>query len=197
MRATVVIACGLTVMLSAAEKLWAQAPAEARPSISAAVSDQQLQFRYDTEKRVMQARSDLGYGVFLAESRALVASANLMLDTDLHLLPRLRLQVGPQVYAALLSKPHNDALALAIGARARYDLIPSRGIAVAAEAFYSPDVLTFGTARNAYDFAASAEIRLFRRMTAFAGYRWFKFTLTNAPDERLQNELFAGLRWVL
>jgi hypothetical protein len=35
------------------------------------------------------------------------------------------------------------------------------------------------------------------RLTGLAGYRWLKFTLVNEPDEKVSNELFAGLRWRL
>jgi hypothetical protein len=197
MRITALIVCGLA--LSTTEKLRAELPAGPgpRPSISAAFSDQTLQLRYLKETRVLQNRSDLGYGLYLTENRAFVASAALMLDTELNLLPHLQFQVGPQVYAALLPKPHNDALAIAVGAQARYDLVPSRGIAIVGDAFYSPSILTFGKARNVYDFSAGAELRFLKRMTGFAGYRWFKFSLNDAPDERLQNEIFVGLRWRL
>jgi hypothetical protein len=27
------------------------------------------------------------------------------------------------------------------------------------------------------------------------GYRWLKFTLFDQPDEKVANELFAGVRW--
>ena len=48
-----------------------------------------------------------------------------------------------------------------------------------------------------YDFTAGAEARLSGRRYVMGGYRWLKFTLVNEPDEKVSNEVFAGVRWQL
>ena len=48
-----------------------------------------------------------------------------------------------------------------------------------------------------YDFTAAAEARVAGNIFVEGGYRWLKFTLVNEPDEKLSNELFAGIRWQL
>src|SRR5690606_8286401 len=100
-------------------------------------------------------------------------------------------------YAALLSDENNDVFALALGVTARLDLVRSRGLAIVGSAFVSPDVLTFGSADNLTDFMARAEIELTDRLIGFAGYRWFELDLLMRQELRLQNELFAGVRWEL
>jgi hypothetical protein len=67
---------------------------------------------------------------------------------------------------------------------------------VAGQAFYAPDILTFGTADNLTDLSARLELQLQPRLTVFGGMRWFEFDLINDLGTRtLQEELFAGLSW--
>lgn len=145
-----------------------------------------------------EGRSDLDYGFLLSENRDIIASAALMFHTNLDILPGLKIDVGPQGYLSLLSGINKtDVFAVAFGASARYPLLPRWGIAAFGSAFYSPGVLTFGSAHNLYDFTAGAEVKFTQRLTGLAGYRWLKFTIVAAPDLRVQNEVFAGLRWRL
>jgi hypothetical protein len=143
-------------------------------------------------------RSDLDYGFLLSENRDIIGSTALMFHTNLNLLPGLKIDVGPKGYLALLSGLNKtDVFAVALGASARYMLIPRLGIAAFGSAFYSPGVLTFGSAHNLYDFSAGGELQFTPRLAGLAGYRWLKFTTVGEPDVRVQNELFAGLRWRL
>lgn len=144
------------------------------------------------------SRSDLDYGFLLSENRDIILSSALMFHTNLHLLPGLSLDIGPQGYLALLSAVNKtDVFAVAFGADVRYVLLPRWGIAAFGSAFYSPGVLTFGSAHNLYDFTAGAQIQFAPRLAGLVGYRWLKFTTVNEPDVRVQNEVFAGLRWLM
>jgi YfaZ precursor len=120
-----------------------------------------------------------------------------MFDTNLNnLLPGLTLLVGPQAYLARLSAERKtDVSAIALGVNGRYEIISSWGLAAIGSGFYSPGVLTFGSARNLYDFVAGAEVRLAPQLHVLAGYRWFKFTLIDQPDDKVANEVFAGVRY--
>ncbi|HUN72790.1 MAG TPA: YfaZ family outer membrane protein [Steroidobacteraceae bacterium] len=158
----------------------------------------QLRYLAPSPWEASGGRSDLDYGFLLSEDRDLIASTALMFHTDLHLVPGLTIDVGPQGYLALLNALNKtDVFAAAFGADTRYLLIPRWGIAAFGSAFYSPGVLTFGNAHNVYDFTAGAEVRLTSRLSGQAGYRWLKFTLVDEPDDRVQDEVFAGLRWQL
>jgi hypothetical protein len=144
------------------------------------------------------SRSDLDYGFLLSENRDIILSSALMFHTNLHLLPGLSIDVGPQGYLALLSAVNKtNVFAVAFGADARYAVLPSWGLSVFGSAFYSPGVLTFGSAHNLYDFTAGGQIQFTPRLAGLAGYRWLKFTTVAEPDVRVQNEVFAGLRWLL
>jgi len=194
------------LLLSAAGALHAQEP---RPTgtttaVEARGGNSVVQLRYLSPSPwevTGRGRSDLDYGFLLSENRDIILSTALMFHTDLDIVPGLTINVGPQGYLALLSAVRKtDVFAVAFGADARY-ILPflSRrwGIAAFGSAFYSPGVLTFGSAHNLYDFTAGAEIQFTPRLAGQAGYRWLKFTTVGEPDVRVDNEVFAGLRWRL
>lgn len=198
MRFPTLIACGLALV--AAQQLYAQEPRPAGSSsyLGATIGNSVLQLRYLTPSPInpTSSRTDLDYGLLLSENRDIIGSAALLFHTDLNLVPRLTFEVGPQAYGALLNAAQKtDVFALAFGGNARYELIQRWGVAVFGHAFYSPGVLTFGSAHNLYDFAAGGEVRFTPRLVGQAGYRWLKFTLVNQPSLKVQNEIFAGLRW--
>lgn len=200
MRAQIVLAAMGSVLLAAAGSAAAQTPlaSSTRSAVDAVIGNQVLQVRYLGQSPFAGIGSNLDYGVLLTEDREFIGSAALMFDADIVPLPRLRLQVGPQLHLAWLeAQQKTDVFALAIGASARYELIPRFGLSALGSAFYSPGVLTLGSAHNMYDFTAGAEARLAGRLFLLGGYRWLKFTLVNQPDERVANEVFAGVRWQL
>jgi hypothetical protein len=89
-------------------------------------------------------------------------------------------------------------MALSVGADVRYLLIRDLGLAVAGQAFYAPDILTFGSADKLTDLSARVEISVAPRVLVFGGMRWFEFDLTEGGGERtLQEELFVGFGYRL
>jgi hypothetical protein len=191
---------GICSFLLAAGGVEAQVPrsADSNRAVDATIGNKVLQLRYLTRSPLGAAKSDLDYGLLVTENNDLIGSAALMFETDLDQVPRLRFEIGPQAYLArLVTQQKTDVFALAAGANARYDIIRRLGLAAVGSAFYSPGVLTFGSAHNLYDFTAGVELRFASRLTGMAGYRWMKFTLVNQPDIKVTNELFAGLRWRL
>lgn len=169
-----------------------------RASGEIAFSDDTMQFRYRDAGRNVEALrgSRASAALFLSESRDIVFFGDLLFPGDLWT-DRLQLLFGPRVYAALLEDENNDVLSLSLGAEARFEL--SSELAVSAQAFYAPDILTFGTADSLTDLSARVEYELQPRLTVFGGMRWFEFELIeeiDGSDERtLQEELFAGLAW--
>ncbi len=191
------------LLLFAGGALHAQQPrpADTTTAIEATGGNSVLQLRYLSPppwEATGRGRSDLDYGFLLSENRDIIGSAALMFHTNLNLVPGLTIDVGPQGYFALLSAVHKtNIFAVAFGADARYVLLPRWGIAAFGSAFYSPGVLTFGSAHNLYDFTAGAQVQFTPRLAGLAGYRWLKVTTVGEPDVRVQNEVFAGLVWRL
>jgi hypothetical protein len=63
----------------------------------------------------------------------------------------------------------------------RYLLNRRLGLALSGQAFYGPDILTFGSADSLTDLSARVEMNVAPRLTAFGGTR------------TLQEELFVGV----
>ena len=199
------LALGLLLLL-AGGTLHAQEPRPAgtTTAVEAIGGNSVVQLRYLAPSpwaATGRGRSDLDFGFLLSESRDIILSSALMFHTNLNVVPGLTIDVGPQGYLALLSALRKtDVFAVAFGAAARYALPflnPRWGISAFGSAYYSPGVLTFGSAHNLYDFTAGGEIQFTQRLAGLAGYRWLKFTTVGEPDVRVQNEVFAGLRWQL
>ena len=122
----------------------------------------------------------------------LVLSAGLLFPTALNI-DRLSVVIGPQVYAALLEEENNDVMAFSIGIEVRFLLLQQLGLSISGQAFYAPDILTFGSADSLTDLSARLELDVAPRLIAFGGMRWFEFDLTEGLGERtLQEEIFVG-----
>jgi hypothetical protein len=191
--------CALALAVAAPLHAQAPRPPGTGPSIDGTVGNSVLQLHYLSRAPTSQVSGDLDYGFLLSESRDIIGSAALLFDTNVSGAVRhLQLSVGPQAYVALLNaEQKTDVFALAVGASARYEIIPRLGLSAVVTAFYSPGVTTFGSAHNLYDFTAGGEIRFSDKFYGLAGYRWLKFTLVNEPDDKVGNEIYGGLRWLL
>ncbi|MGH8177606.1 MAG: YfaZ family outer membrane protein [Steroidobacter sp.] len=195
MRRTFILAAS-AVAFGASGALAQDATPITGPAAELALSNDTLQLQYLTSgAKVGVPRSQLSAGFFLSEERDIVLSGGLLFPADIDL-GRLTVLFGPRAYAALLDEENNDVMALTVGTEIHFDLDRRRGLAIVGHAFYSPDILTFGSADNLTDLSARAELRLAPQLTGFAGMRWFEFDLTDGDEQRtLQEELFAGVGW--
>lgn len=159
-----------------------------------ALSNDTVQLRYITGAESVGADRGRLYGTFfLSEERDIVLSAGWLIPLDFGI-DRLTIRFGPQAYAALLKDENNDVMTISLGGEVRYVLIRRLGLAVSGQAFYAPDILTFGSADNLTDLSARIELNAAPRLTVFGGMRWFEFDLTEGGGTRtLQEELFAGI----
>ena len=190
-RLTLLIAAPL---LLAAGQAIAQQDARSGSTAEVALSNDTLQLRYLASGNTVGVQgSQFTGGVFLGEERDLVLNAGLLFPADLGI-RRLTISFGPQVYAALLQEENDDVMAVSIGTEVRFFIDPSRRLAVSGQAYYAPDILTFGAADNLTDLSARVEMRVAEQLQAFAGMRWFEFDLTDGSGERtLQEEAFVGV----
>ncbi len=159
-----------------------------------ALSEEAVQLRYvDDADRMAEGR--FGAGFFLSEERDIVLTGDILFSGDLWS-DRFQINFGPRAYAALLEDENDDVLAATLGAQMRFAIHPESGFAVAGEAFYAPDILTFGSADSLTDLSARLEVRLQQRLTLFGGMRWFEFDLIDDGGVRtLQEEVFVGVGW--
>jgi hypothetical protein len=184
-------AAALTFLTCAAH---AQEAPSRRPQAEVALSNDTLQVRYvDSGARVnAQSNSQVSGAFFLSEDRDIVLSGDLLFPVDIGF-RSLDILIGPRVYAALLDEENNDILAMSLGTELRWTLDSRSRLAVAGHAFYSPDILTFGTADNLTDLMIRAELGVAPQLIVFGGMRWFEFDLIEgAGEQTLQEELFVG-----
>ena len=182
--------------VAAVTPLHAQDLTAKESSAEIALSDETLQLRYrDAGRNVEVGGGRVSGFFFLSEERDIVLSGDLLFPAAIEYNP-LQILFGPRAYAALLKDENSDVFAVSIGAEIRYELNKASGLAISGEAFYAPDVLTFGTADNLTDLSARVEVRVQPRLTVFGGMRWFEFDLIDDNgSQTLQEELFAGLSW--
>lgn len=167
---------------------------ERRPAGEIALSDDTLQLRYlGSIDQVNSAR--FNGTLFLSEERDLVLSGGLLFPLN-YGGSRFDITAGPQAYAAMLRDENQDVFTISLGTEVRFFLDEQRRFAVSGQAFYAPDILTFGTANNLKDMSARGEVQVAERVMVFGGYRWFEFDLTDGSGKRsLQEEVFVGLRY--
>jgi opacity protein-like surface antigen len=173
-----------------------EASAEQRGEL--ALSNDTLQLRYVGRDGQVGTGGQINGAFFLSEERDIVLSGGVLFPADLpdsmNVGERLTLRFGPQVYAALLEEENNDVIAMSVGAEVRFVVNRRMGLAISGQAFYAPDILTFGSADSLTDLSARAELQVAPQLTAFGGMRWFEFDLTEGGGTvTLHEELFFGV----
>lgn len=188
--------CFVVLAVTAASLAHAQGATARGSAVEVALSNDTLQLRYLREgENLGIADTQASAAFFLSEERDIVLSAGLLFTRGLEW-GRLSARFGPRAFAALLEDENDDVLAVSVGTELRFDLDRSGTFALAGHAFYSPDILTFGSADNLTDLMARAEYRVTPQLAAFAGMRWFEFDLNQGGGERtLQEEIFVGASW--
>jgi hypothetical protein len=184
------------LFLLAAGTAVAQQGSDDRPSRGeVALSNDTMQLRYLGSGSSAVEGSRMSGTFFLSEERDIVLSGALLFPADIDVgIGALSILIGPQAYFALLEDENSDVMSLALGAELRLLLNRQLGLAVSGQAFYGPDILTFGSADSLTDLSARVEMNVAPRLTAFGGMRWFEFDLTEGGGERtLQEELFFGV----
>ena len=168
-----------------------------KTAVMATIGNDALQLGYMMHNAPLH-NADLDLGFLIDTDRQILGTAALMFGLDFAAVPGLTIRFGPQGYLGWLQgQGKTQIAAIAGGVSARYDVLPENGVAVVVHGFFSPGILTFGVADNVYDFLAGGEFRATSRLTVLAGYRWLKISLNNQPDDRLLNEVYAGIRWRL
>lgn len=192
-----IVRTAFAVFLLSTTNAFAQQANDSRQSEGeVALSNDTLQLRY------LGSGSSAGVGgsriagtFFLSEERDVVLSGAMLFPADIDVgIGALSILIGPQAYAALLKDENSDVMSLALGTELRLLLNRRLGLAVSGQAFYGPDILTFGSADNLTDLSARVEVNFAPRLTAFGGMRWFEFDLTEGAGKRtLQEEAFVGV----
>jgi hypothetical protein len=191
-----IVRTAFVLSIFAAGNAVAQQSDARQPRAEVALSNDTLQMRYLAGRSPAAVEGSRISGTFfLSEQRDIVLSGAMLFPADIDVgIGALSILVGPQAYAALLEDENSDVMSVALGAELRLLLNRKIGLAVSGQAFYGPDILTFGSADTLTDLSARVEMNIAPQLTAFGGMRWFEFDLTEGGGERtLQEELFVGV----
>jgi hypothetical protein len=100
----------------------------------------------------------------------LIGMADLLMDVGDEVDVRaLELRVGTRVYGAFLAAEDEDVFGVGLGGEAEYFFNRERTLSVKLGLFYSPDIVTFGSANDVKDVSLRLMMRLRDGRDVFAG----------------------------
>jgi len=158
------------------------------------VSDDALQARYVRTLDLGEiGPTEVRGGFFYNEDRDLIVSGDLLaLVGDEVDVRSLELRVGTRVYGAFLAPEDQDVFGIGLGGEAEYFFNRARTASVQLSVFYSPDIVTFGTADNIKDASLRLVTRLRDGTDVFVGFRSFEIDLP--IDREVDDNMHVGFR---
>lgn len=152
---------------------------ERTQAIDVYVSERALQAQYSRNLELGHVGTTrIRAGFFYNEERDLIGVGDLLAYSGKARDPRnrrLEFRVGTRIYAAFLAMEDNDVFSVAVGGEAEWFFTKNRGASLLLDAFYAPDILTFGEADDISDAALRLQLPLTDQTNVFVGYRLFSF----------------------
>lgn len=144
--------------------------------------------------------SDLGFGVYFNENNDVLMHASLL---GINVAPTMgqpyRIAAGAKAYFGQVDATGDSLSAIGIGGR--FELIhphPRMPMSIAAEAYYAPDITSFGDAQNLLEFNVRLELDITPSTKAYLGYRLMESefqTATGATNTvELDDSIHFGVR---
>jgi hypothetical protein len=132
-------------------------------------------------------------GFFYNEDRDLIGVADLLaaVGDDVNV-RSLEVRVGTRLYGAFLAPEDEDVFGVGLGGEALYYFNRARTTSVALGLFYSPDIMTFGSADNVKDASLRLMTRLRNGTDVFVGFRSFEIDLP--VDREVDDNMHVGFR---
>ena len=158
------------------------------------LSDDALQVLYVRQSNFGDiGPTELRGGFFYNEDRDLIGIADLLAHVGDEVDVRsFEVRVGARAFAAFLAPEDQDVFGIGLGGEAQYFLGSARNSSITLNLFYSPDIVTFGTADNIKDASLRFTTRLRSGTDIFVGVRTFEFDLPE--DREVDDNVHIGLR---
>ena len=158
------------------------------------ISDDALQARYVRTLDLGElGPTEVRGGFFYNEDRDLIVSGDLLTSFGDEIdARRFEVRVGTRVYGAFLALEDQDVFGVGLGGEAQYFFNRSRSTSVQLSVFYSPDIVTFGTADNIKDASLRLITRLRDGTDVFVGFRSFEIDVD--PDREVDDNMHIGFR---
>jgi hypothetical protein len=133
-------------------------------------------------------------GFFYNEDRDLIGIGDLLAHVGDDVGVRsLDVRVGTRLYGAFLAPEDEDVFGVGLGVEAQYFFNSSRTSSAMLGLFYSPDIVTFGSADNIKDASLRLMTRLRNGTDLFVGFRMFEIDL-DTEDREVDDNLHVGFR---
>ncbi len=190
--------CAWLAMLMTAGPAFAQQGDNRVTTLDHAVemylSDDALQARYVRTLDLGEiGPTEVRGGFFYNEDRDLIVSGDLLASVGDEIDARaFEVRVGTRVYGAFLALEDQDVFGVGLGGEAEYFFNRSRSTSVQLSLFYSPDIVTFGTADNIKDASLRLITRLRDGTDVFVGFRVFEIDLD--VDREVDDNMHVGFR---
>ncbi len=169
----------------------------AADTLDIGLSNSTAQFKYGVPS-TLAGKSEMYAELMYNDENSVIGGVGLLVANDELQVPGLTIGIGAKAVAASVkySPSRKSASAVALGAQVRYELPVERRVAFAGEAYYAPQITTFGDADHYQQIGARAEFSISPQMQVYAGYRKTWFTLKNtSADATLINGPHLGVQF--
>ncbi len=141
--------------------------------------------------------ADVGLGFLFNDANDSMFSAEAMVSGNGAGNNRaLKMGVGAKVIGAYVKALDDTMGAVAIGAQVRYVIPSSAPIAIMAEGFIAPKIVSFSGADQYSEFRVAVELEVTPSARAYVGYRSVGIDITNGvgSDYKLDDSAHVGVR---
>jgi hypothetical protein len=132
-------------------------------------------------------------GFFYNEDGDLIGMGDLLMDVGAEVeARRFELRFGTRLYGAFLAPEDEDVFSIGIGGEAEYFFNQARTVSAKVGLFYSPDIVTFGSADNVKDVSLRLMAQMRDGTDVFVGFRVFEMDLP--IDREVDDNVHVGFR---
>ncbi len=154
------------------------------------LSNTTAQFKYGVPT-TLAGKSEMYAELMYNDVNSVIGGVGLLVANDELKAPGLTIGVGAKAVAATIkaAPSRKNVSAVALGVQVRYELPVERRVAFAGEAYYAPEIISFGDAKHYQQYGARAEFSLSPQVQVYAGYRK---TLFNVKPSGVDAVLING-----
>jgi hypothetical protein len=159
------------------------------------LADKTAELVYLTESSTFgYGGADVGLGFFYNEADDFMLSATIMVSGHSAGNNRpLQFGAGAKLLYASLDLPDESVSALAIGGQIRYLIPAGVPVAILAEAFVAPEIVTFSDADGVTEYRFAIELEVTPSARAYVGFRHIEVDL-GAGDYEMDDDAHIGVR---
>lgn len=163
-------------------------------SLDIGLSDSSARFRYNTPMGgTTLGRADVLAGfLYNDDDKYMLEAGVLVVDAVGTKTPGLEMGVGPKFY--YIDTPDGTSVAMGLGGQARYKMPQIPRYFFSGDAYYAPNVVSFGDAKNTLELALYANYELLPTADVYLGYHNIMVEF-DAGRQSVDETLMFGLKF--